>query len=160
MSAKRKTVSEREFAAMIGMSQGAVQRRRAAGLLPKSARLDARGRWRIDPDLGRQEWLAQGVDMRLRGKDANREWREARTRREAAKAAAAEMELARLRGELVRASEVETGWASLVMAARGKLLGIPTRLRQRRPHLAPADVAEVDGLIREALEELSEGKSA
>jgi phage terminase Nu1 subunit (DNA packaging protein) len=41
------------------------------------------------------------------------------------------------------------------MTCRNKLLGIPTRAKQRLPGLTTADVLILDALIREALEALS-----
>lgn len=41
------------------------------------------------------------------------------------------------------------------VVVRTKLLGVPSRLRQRCPHLSRDDTNAVDDLIREALEELA-----
>lgn len=57
--------------------------------------------------------------------------------------------------ELVEAKDVERQWTSLVTAARAKLLGVPTRVRQKLPHLKPDEVMVIDAFIREALEELA-----
>jgi phage terminase Nu1 subunit (DNA packaging protein) len=54
----------------------------------------------------------------------------------------------------VSSSEVKLRWSAHVVAARTKLLGLPSRAKQRLPHLTPADLATLDRLIREALEEL------
>ena len=72
-----------------------------------------------------------------------------------ARAALAELEYQRKMGELVPAREVETTWAALVVAARTTLLGLPTRAKQRLPHLMSTDLAELDKLVREVLGELA-----
>jgi hypothetical protein len=56
---------------------------------------------------------------------------------------------------LLPADQVEKVWANSVTIARTKLLGVPTRLRQRIPHLAIEEIAIAEELIREALEELA-----
>lgn len=57
-------------------------------------------------------------------------------------------------GELVRAAEVKRAWADLLSSVRTKLLGVPNRLKQQRPHMSVEDVAGVESLIRESLEDL------
>lgn len=147
------TMSEREFALLVGATHSQVQRRRKMGLLARAASQTRSGHWRIDRAIGLREWAdAKGAPDNGTG---SREWREARTRREVAMAARAELELARESGELVEAASVEEQLTDVFSACRTKLLGIPTRLRQRLPHLAAGDVAEIEALIREALEELA-----
>ena len=48
--------------------------------------------------------------------------------------------------------------ARVVAISRMKLLGVPSRARSRLPHLTLDDVAVIEELQREALEELSEGR--
>jgi hypothetical protein len=43
----------------------------------------------------------------------------------------------------------------MVLQARTTLLGLPTRARQRLPHLGAADLVVLEGLVREVLEELA-----
>jgi hypothetical protein len=57
-------------------------------------------------------------------------------------------------GSLVPASEVEAAWASLVLAARERLLSLPSQLVQRN-YISPESEDEVIALCREALDELS-----
>lgn len=154
-------MSERQFAKHVGASLSAVQDRRKAGLLPRSASQDAKGRWRIDSALGAEEWVASApLRVPKRGDDSGaiRAWREARARREMALAKLAEDDLRRRRGELVEVAKVQRGLEDANARARLKLLGIPSRMHQRLPHLTHADVLEVESAIREALEELADGK--
>lgn len=66
----------------------------------------------------------------------------------------ARLDFERESGELVPAREVEAEWTTLLVAVRTRLMGIPTRLKQAVPEMTTGAVAEVEGLIREALEEL------
>jgi hypothetical protein len=77
-------------------------------------------------------------------------------RREAAEAALAEIELAEKRRELIPAKDVERRVVDEASRAREKLLGVPSRARQRDPTLTPEHLALVEELIREALEDLAE----
>jgi hypothetical protein len=56
---------------------------------------------------------------------------------------------------LLPADEVERAWADTVAIAKTKLLAVPSRLRQRIPHLTLEEIAIAENLIRESLEELS-----
>lgn len=71
------------------------------------------------------------------------------------KAKLAELEYRRQLGELVIAKDVADRLANVFTLCRTKLLGVPTRVRQALPSLAAADVAAIEGFIREALEELA-----
>ena len=82
---------------------------------------------------------------------------EARTRKVNAEAEIAELELAKVRGELVIAEDVVKAWDDVLAALKGKLMSIPTKA-------APVVSAEpeagscqkiLEDLINEALEELS-----
>lgn len=80
---------------------------------------------------------------------------ESRARREAAEAALAEIELAEKRGELVLAKDVEARLVGVFSRCKTKLLGVPSRARQRDPGLTGPQVDLFDELIREALDDLA-----
>jgi len=82
---------------------------------------------------------------------------QARTRKVTAEAEIAELELAKVKGDLVVAEDVVQAWENVLGALKGKLLSIPTKA-------APVVAAETEpaicqkiceDLILEALEELS-----
>jgi hypothetical protein len=79
-------------------------------------------------------------------------WRQARVRREGD-----ELELALRKGELVDVTEAQAEAEALFSEARTKLLGVPTRARQRMQHLTADDVRMLDELIREAMEAFADG---
>ena len=57
--------------------------------------------------------------------------------------------------DLVPMTEVQTTWENIVTTARTKLLGVPTKAKQRIPDLDTNAMAHLDDIIREALEELA-----
>lgn len=82
---------------------------------------------------------------------------EARTRKVAAEAAIAELELAKIRGDLADVSAVVSAWEDVLAALKGKLMSIPTKMG---PVFAADDDAlsiqsKLEAQIRECLDELS-----
>jgi hypothetical protein len=61
-------------------------------------------------------------------------------------------------GELLKREDVTQAWSQAVNLARVKLLGVPSTVKQRIPHLEVEEIEVITGLIREALEELSSGE--
>ena len=60
------------------------------------------------------------------------------------------------RGELVEAEEMLADWANHIIAAKSRLIGIPSLVAGTVPPKARAKVrADVDLIVREALEELA-----
>jgi phage terminase Nu1 subunit (DNA packaging protein) len=86
------------------------------------------------------------------------DYNESRARSEYERANLLELERKQKEGLLLPAEQVEKVWANSVTIARTKLLGVPTRLRQRIPHLTLEEIAIAEELIRESLEELAGGE--
>jgi|AACY02.2.fsa_nt_gi Phage DNA packaging protein, Nu1 subunit of terminase len=63
---------------------------------------------------------------------------------------------ARLREELVEASEVERTWADILRHLRSRLLAIPARVRSDLPELDASAVTALDRAIRDTLTEIAE----
>lgn len=82
---------------------------------------------------------------------------EARTRKVNAEAEIAELELAKVRGELVVAEDVVKAWEDVLSAMKGKLLSIPTKAAPVVSAESEAGLCQsvLEDLINEALEELS-----
>lgn len=76
----------------------------------------------------------------------------ARLAREQADAQA--LKNAALRGEMVKADEVERAWSDLLRKVRSRILAVPSRLRQSLGHLTLADIDALDRELRTALMEL------
>jgi hypothetical protein len=80
-----------------------------------------------------------------------------RTRKMAADARIAEIELRKVEGELVIAEEVVDAWTSVVGAVKARLLSIPTKAAPIVANENQAGECQIilEDLINEALEELS-----
>jgi phage terminase Nu1 subunit (DNA packaging protein) len=137
---------------------------RMGRLTSASVQRDLRGRWMIlDAEKARAEWAAHTrprVKANGAATPAPSDLAAATLRERLARAEAFELQTARKKRELVPAAEVETRWAGMVLQARTTLLGLPTRARQRLPHLGAADLVVLEGLVREVLEELAAGAPA
>ena len=123
------------------------------------ARHGARAARAAQPDVAPASPADHGAAAAL---DDQREYHIARTaretasaRREAAQAEIVELELAQTRGELVPAKEMEERMVEVFTSCRTKLLGIPTRARQRDRSFSKSQLQLVEDLIREALEDLA-----
>ena len=67
------------------------------------------------------------------------------------------LRVAKQRGEVVDAGEVEREWSSILTAVRSAMLALPSRIGARVPDLAPNDVAAVAAEVRAILTGLGEG---
>jgi hypothetical protein len=171
------------YAKRRGVSHVAVSKAIAAGRLTASVVRDDRGAPKIaDPELADREWAAntrpridhpaadlagEPPDPRPRTPRASApapdasprghvpDYNESRARRESALADMAEIEVAERRGELVPVDEARADVVSRFTVVRTRLLGVPSRVAQRLPHLAVEVVPILDELLREALEELA-----
>jgi phage terminase Nu1 subunit (DNA packaging protein) len=154
-------VTLRAFALLRGVSLGAVQRAIRDGRLAASVGHDLRGRPVIrDPGLAMEEWAAHSRPRLIRahrgnGRGSPSALADATLRERLARAEAFEFETARKKRDVVDARAVEISWSTLVVGARTALLGIPSRLKQRVPHLGPGDLTALEGLLHEVLAELA-----
>jgi hypothetical protein len=157
-------MSLRAFARLRGVSLFAVQTAIADGrLTAASVGHDLRGRPVIrDPALATEEWAAHSRPRLIRAHRGNGTGRgspsalaAATLRERLARAAAFEFETARKKRDVVDAREVELRWSTLVVAARSAVLAVPSRLKQRVPHLGPGDLTALEGLLHEVLAELA-----
>lgn len=165
-------LSVRAYARLRGVSHTAVQQRIAAGSLPTAAK-KIKGRWVIvDAGLADAEWeshtrpwVSAGTEPAEPPPPAEPTARrpppsalaDATLRERRARAWSMELEIARKTSELVPAREVAMRWSALIVAARTAMLGLPSRAKQRLPHLTVKDLAVLESLIRAALEELADG---
>lgn len=79
---------------------------------------------------------------------------ESRAITEAYKAKITKLEYERELGRLVDAEEFKIRFSTMVVAARARLLGVPSKAKGRIPHLTIDDVGVLTELVREALEDL------
>ena len=80
---------------------------------------------------------------------------QSRARTEYLKAELLELDRQTKAGKLVPAEEVEAKWIEIVTLARGKMLGIPSKAKQRIPDLDSAAMKALEDIVRETLEDLS-----
>lgn len=80
---------------------------------------------------------------------------ESRKISEAYKAKMARLEYEQESGKLVDAEEFRASFAEMVVSARTRLLGVPSKAKGRIPHLTVDEIGVLDELIREALEEVA-----
>lgn len=177
------------YAKRRGVSAMAVSRAVKRGRLKESVTHDARGQPKIrDPDLADREWAANTdyseapasviakAEAFARGEaapppppagdDPAPSAHEGMTLSEATatekiwRAKQAELKFRREAAELVPSAEVRGKLEAVFSVCRTKLLGVPSRARQTLPHLTVADIAALEDLVREALEDLAAGKIA
>lgn len=161
-------LAQRAYAKRRGVSGEAVSKAIAEGRLRDSIVM-VDGRAKIaDPELADREWEA---NTRPRSDEPRaalprdlpeyyvfRSQREgSAARRESAQADLAELELARKRGQLIDADDARADVLAAYSLVKTRLLGVPSLVAQRLPHLAGEVEPVVDELIRAALEELSAG---
>lgn len=79
-------------------------------------------------------------------------------RKEEALATLAELDVGVRKGELVPVEEARSAVIDKFSIVRTRIMGVPSRVAQRVPHVTPADVLLIDDLLREALEELADGR--
>lgn len=169
-----KPLSQRAYAKHRGESHSAVQRAIAEGRLSTSL-VEVKGVKKIaSAEAADTEWAAKtgpSAEARADNTKAQRElpdeqvdYPEAKRRKaiEDLKVARIQSEhhdldLAKRRGDLLSATKVRADVVEDYLHVRTKLLGVPARCRQRIQNLSAADVKVIDGLIREALEELADG---
>jgi phage terminase Nu1 subunit (DNA packaging protein) len=80
---------------------------------------------------------------------------ESRARTEHLKAELLELDRKQKEGILVPAADVEAKWLEIVVMARTKIMGIPTKAKQRIPDLDVDAISVLDDIVRETLEDLA-----
>lgn len=149
-------------------------------LMPPAVVRTARG-WEIDAELADQQWAdnthpADRGTGHHRGKEPAKQTRPPSAQLPAdlpkgvppravsesvlaaVKAKRETLALHQEEGKLLPRVQVEKVWGNAITIARTKLLAVPTRARQRIPHLTLEEVAVLEELIREVLEDLASGQ--
>lgn len=86
------------------------------------------------------------------------DYNEERALHEREKRLLAELSRQEKEGRLLPRDAVMQSWGQAVNLTRVRLLGVPSSVKQRIPHLEPEEVEVITGLIREALDELASGE--
>jgi hypothetical protein len=174
-------ITKAEAGRVLGVTRQAVYKAVKEGRLPVIRTSD--GRELINSDTLRETWVANtmqkvGVgpkppagESSLPPERPKRErmlsepepgemvpdYNESRARTEFLKAELLELERKEKEGLLVRAADVEAKWVEVITISRTKVLGIPSKAKQRIPDLTQDQVVVLEDIVREALEELAEG---
>lgn len=157
-------------------SKGDLYRKVKEGRLPGAAQYPKPNgllRWMVERDGLEEAWARANRPKRgkavataprpappppMVGNDADvPDYNASRARHEFEKANLAELERKRREGELIEREVVGRSLTRLMSILRGSLLGLPSTLRDRIPHLTPEDIDIADDLIRALLEELAGG---
>ena len=152
-----KPLSLSAYARHRGCRLNAVQEAIAAGRLRKSLTRDGKIR---DAEAADAEWEATTHSEMRPGRGGEPDLAEVRLRHEQAKASLAELELAKMRGEVVLAADVESRLVDVFAACKTKLLAVPARARQQDPGLSASQLGLFEELIREALSDLAGAEEA
>jgi hypothetical protein len=154
----REYARRRRAAGLAGGSLASVQKAIATGRLSASLTPDRRAV--ADADLADREWASTTTPTgsaapALELPDGIPPLHESRARKEAAAAELAERKLAEHEERYVDRDEARADVIAAYTIVRTRLLGVPSRVRQRDSTLTMAQVQLLDDMIREALEELA-----
>ena len=154
----REYARHRRSAGLSGGTLKAVQTAIDSGRLSTSLTPD--GERIVSVDLADAEWAASTLEDRvpLTGPSASSpssDLQKLRVERETIALELAKIELGRQRGELVLAKDIEARLVSVFTHCRTKLLGAASRIQHRIPTLTTDQLAVIDEVIRESLEDLA-----
>jgi hypothetical protein len=99
----------------------------------------------VDPEEARDLQAASGELTLSQASAEEKRW----------KAKLAELQYKQRSGELVDAKEMADSVAHVFTVCRTKLLALPSKAKAAIPHLTHVEVATLDDLVRQALEELA-----
>jgi terminase small subunit / prophage DNA-packing protein len=158
MIGEPKALSKGAFAKAIGVTPGRVSQMIAKGLpVEPGGKIDvARGKLWINDniDIGRSVSQSQSAFAFSEEKHRHSLTAE-KTRLAKQQADAAELKNEVLRGDLVKAGDVEREWAGILRKVRSGVLAVTSRIRQQLPHLTAHDASLIEAELRLALETLA-----
>ena len=152
-----------DLAKLKGVSRSAVSQRRRTGILKESI-VKVNGKEMLNKDLALELWDKNSVSFTPEIKESTKNignneelpsFNESRAKREAMMARLAEIEVEEKEKVLVPSEDVKRSWIQLVTIAKTKVLGIPTKAKQRIPDLDKGAMALLDEIVRETLEDLA-----
>lgn len=167
-------MTQAAFARLIGVHKVEVNRAIKGGRLKDCLKPGLNGVMQIaDVELAKREWVENGdyTDAPQRRPipnespampeehedDGTPTLQNAAARAKHWEAETKELEYRKKAGELVRASDIEARLADVFTHCKTRLLAIPSRAKQELPQLTLKDLEVLEGLIREALEDLADG---
>ena len=158
-----------DLAKLKGVSRSAVSQKKRAGIL-NAAIVNVNGKDLLNKDDALRLWETNMVPHHSKltkvsdiprtpevGKVEEEipDFNTSRSKREAMMARLAEIDVEEREKVLVPSADVEASWVQLVTIAKTKVLGIPTRAKQRIPDLDKNAMSLLDEIVRETLEDLA-----
>ena len=158
-----------DLAKLKGVSRSAVSQKKRAGIL-NDAIVNVNGKDLLNKDDALRLWETNMVPHHSKltkvsdiprspevGKVEEEipDFNTSRSKREAMMARLAEIDVEEREKVLVPSADVEASWVQLVTIAKTKVLGIPTRAKQRIPDLDKNAMSLLDEIVRETLEDLA-----
>jgi len=163
-------ISFADLAKLKGVSRSAVSQKKRAGIL-NGAIVNVNGKDLLNKDDALRLWETNMVPHESQltkvseiprptqvGKVEQEEipdFNTSRSKREAMMARLAEIDVEEREKVLVPSAEVEASWIQLVTIAKTKVLGIPTKAKQRIPDLDKNAMSLLDEIVKETLEDLA-----
>jgi hypothetical protein len=181
MAKKKKLLTVPKYATHRGKDPSAVRYAIREGKISKAIVRDGT-RILIDPEIADKEWQTRldPTDMEtpnprvksspVTKRNKNKEWNPedpydtsmlvpvlvSRMRREAHEAELMRIKVEKEIGKLIPAEDIEKQWVGLATITKTKVLGIPSKARQRIPELTDGQYSVLEMIVREALEEISD----
>lgn len=119
-------------------------------------RAKAKGRFEFLPSI--RNYIAH-LEKVAGGREGDNTLASVRTELEKEKTENFRLKNAALRADLVSREEITEGWQRIVKAVRGAVLGIPTKARQKLPHLSAHDGEALAQICRTALHDVAASES-
>tara|TARA_Y100001973_G_scaffold67494_1_gene98580 strand:- start:617 stop:1123 length:507 start_codon:yes stop_codon:yes gene_type:complete len=159
-------ISFADLAKMKGVSRSAVSQKKRAGIL-NGAIVNVNGKDVLNKDEALRLWetnmvphlsnltKVEGDNRKTTNTEEIPDFNTSRSKREAMMARLAEIDVEEREKVLVSAAEVKTSWAQIISLARTKVLGIPSKAKQRIPDLDTSAMTCLEDIVRESLEDLA-----
>jgi len=159
-------ISFADLAKMKGVSRSAVSQKKRAGIL-NGAIVNVNGKDVLNKDEALRLWetnmvphlsnltKVEGDNRKTTNTEEIPDFNTSRSKREAMMARLAEIDVEEREKVLVSAAEVKSSWAQIISLARTKVLGIPSKAKQRIPDLDTSAMTCLEDIVRESLEDLA-----
>ena len=159
-------ISFADLAKLKNVSRSAVSQKKRAGILD-GAIVNVKGKDVLNKDEALRLWETnmvphfskvtevEGDNRKTTNTDEIPDFNTSRSMREAMMARLAEIDVEEREKVLVSAAEVKTSWAQIISLARTKVLGIPSKAKQRIPDLDTSAMTCLEDIVRESLEDLA-----
>ena len=159
-------ISFADLAKLKNVSRSAVSQKKRTGILD-GAIVNVKGKDVLNKDEALRLWetnmvphfskltKVEGDNRNMTNTDEIPDFNTSRSKREAMMARLAEIDVEEREKVLVSAAAVKTSWAQIISLARTKVLGIPSKAKQRIPDLDTSAMTCLEDIVRESLEDLA-----